>query len=154
MTRKWKWIIGVSLVAVLVVAGVAFAAWTGTGTGSGRARALTVQAATVNPVDGVADLYPGFTGGKVYFTIQNPNPYAITFTAMTPGTVTVDAGHASCPAASITVAPATGLSLVAPANTTTATLSISNAVSMAASAPDACQGASFDIQLTLNGTQS
>ncbi len=154
MTRKSKLIIGVSLVAALAAAGVAFAAWTGTGTGSGRARAITVQAATVSPVDGAADLYPGFTGGAVYFTIQNTNPYAITFTSMTPGTVTVDAGHASCPASSVTVAPATGLNLVAPANSTTGTLSISNVVSMAASAPDACQGASFDVQLTLNGAQS
>jgi hypothetical protein len=113
-----------------------------------------VQAATVSPLDGTADLYPGFTGGAAYFTIQNPNPYSITFTSMTPGTATVDAGHASCPASSITVAPATGLNLVAAANTTTGTLSISNVVSMATSAPDACQGASFDIQLTLNGTQS
>jgi hypothetical protein len=147
--------------AVLLVAGVAFALWTAQGTGSGRARATTAVNATVNPVNctpepACVDLYPGYTGGDLYFTITNTNPYEITFTDMTAGAVTVDAAHAAaCPASSITVqSPVTGLSLVAPANSTTAQQSINDVVSMNAAAPDGCQGASFDIQLTLTGAQS
>jgi hypothetical protein len=150
-----------ALLAVMVSAGVVFALWSAQGTGSGRASATTAVTATVNPVDctpspACIDLYPGFTNGDLYFTITNSNPYAITFTGMTAGTITVDADHAAdCPASSITVdSPVTGLSLVAPANSTTAQLSIADVVNMIAGAPDGCQGASFDIVLTLTGTQS
>jgi len=113
----------------------------------------------VTPVDctvapACVDLYPGFVEGDVYFTITNANPYEITFTDMTAGNITVDADHADdCPATSITVeSPVTGLSLVAPA--TSGQLSIDDVVTMILAAPDDCQGASFDIELTLTGTQS
>jgi hypothetical protein len=43
---------------------------------------------------------------------------------------------------------------VAPASSTTAQLSIADVVTMILAAPDGCQGASFDIALTLTGTQS
>jgi hypothetical protein len=150
---------GVAL-AMLVSAGAVFALWSATGTGPGRARATTAVTATVTPVNcagtpACVDLYPGYTGGDVYFTITNANPYSITFTGMTAGAVTVDALHAAaCPASSITVSPASGLSLLAPASSTTAELSISNVVTMISAAPDGCQGASFDISLILTGSQS
>jgi hypothetical protein len=151
---------GVAL-AMLVSAGAVFALWSAQGTGSGRARATTAVTATVTPVNcaatpGCVDLYPGYTNGDVYFTITNANPYNVTFTGMTAGAITVDALHAAdCPASSITVtSPVSGLSLVAPASSTTAELSINNVVSMISTAPDGCQGASFDISLTLTGTQS
>jgi hypothetical protein len=151
---------GTTLLVVLSTT-VALALWSAQGTGSGRAEATTAVTATVTPVDctpspACANLYPGFTGGDLYFTITNANPYDVTFTDMTAGAITVDAAHAaSCPATSVTVdSPVTGLSLVAPASSTTAQLSISNVVTMIAAAPDGCQGASFDIVLTLTGTQS
>ena len=159
--KKRTIVLSSAAVAVLVSAGVVFALWTAQGTGSGRARATTAVTATVTPVNctpspACIDLYPGFTDGDVYFTITNPNPYQITFTGMTAGAITVDAGHAAaCPSTSITVdSPVSGLSLVAPANSTTAQLSIADVVTMIAAAPDGCQGASFDIALTLSGTQS
>lgn len=161
MPRKRKFVIvGVVSLAILIGSVFAFAQWLGTGTGSGRARASTAVAATVNPVNCANvptcnDLYPGYTQGDVYFTITNTNPYEITFTDMTPGAITVDAGHAAaCPAGSITVASASGLSLVAPANATTAELSVNNVVTMLSTAPNGCQGASFDIVLTLTGAQT
>ncbi len=126
--------------------------------GSGRASATTAVSATVTPVDctvapACVDLYPGFAEGDVYFTITNANPYEITFTDMTAGNITVDADD--CPATSITVeSPVTGLSLVAPASSTSGQLSIDDVVTMILAAPDGCQGASFDIELTLTGAQS
>jgi hypothetical protein len=161
MSRKRRIITGGSALAVLLAVGVAFAVWTAQGTGSGRARATTAVNATVTPVDCSAtpdcvDLYPGYTEGDLYFTITNDNPYDITFTDMSAGSVTVDSGHAAdCPASSITVeSPVTGLSLVAPAESTTGELSIADVVTMISAAPDGCQGASFDIALTLTGSQS
>jgi hypothetical protein len=159
--KKRTIMLGSAAMAVLVSAGVVFALWSAQGSGSGRAQATTAVSATVTPVDcsatpGCIDLYPGFTEGDVYFTITNPNPYEITFTGMTAGAITVDAGHAAgCPASSITVdSPVSGLSLVAPASSTTAELSIDDVVTMILAAPDGCQGASFDIALTLTGAQS
>jgi hypothetical protein len=159
--KKRTTAVGGAVLAVLLCAGVVFGLWSAQGTGSGRAQATTAVTATVNPVNctpspACIDLYPGFTNGDLYFTITNSNPYAITFTGMAAGAITVDAGHAAdCPASSITVdSPVTGLSLVAPASSTTAQLSIADVVNMISGAPDGCQGASFDIVLTLTGTQS
>jgi hypothetical protein len=159
--RKRTIVLGGAAMAILLSAGVVFALWTAQGTGSGRARATTAVTATVTPVNctpspACIDLYPGYTDGDVYFTITNANPYEITFTDMTAGAITVDADHdADCPATSITVdSPVSGLSLVVPASSTTAQLSIDDVVTMILAAPDGCQGASFDIALTLTGTQS
>jgi hypothetical protein len=150
-SRKFKVLVGASVLGVLLAAGVAFAAWTGTGSGSGTARATVAVTVTINPTDGTPDLYPGFTDGDVYFTLTNGNPYPITFTSMTPGAIT--ATPATCPSSSVTVDPATGFSLLSPPGTS-GQLSIADVVSMSLDAPDACQGASFNVVLTLTGTQS
>jgi hypothetical protein len=54
----------------------------------------------------------------------------------------------------VTVRNASGLSITAAANSSNVAESIANVVSMASGAPDACQGVSFMIGLTLSGTQS
>lgn len=150
--NKKRLIAGGVLVAVVGSGAVAYAAWGGTATGPGRARATTTVQATITAVDGAPDLYPGFTDGDVFFTITNPNAFEITYTAMTAATVT-SSDETNCPAANVTVDPATGLSLVSPPGVSE-TLSIADVVSMSVAAPDGCQGASFDIALTLTGQQS
>lgn len=139
-------------VTLFVAGGIAFALWTSDGTGSGRATATVSVDATLNPVNGAPDLYPGFADGDVYFTVTNPNPYTITFTTMAATGVT-SLDEAACPSANVTVDAATGLALVAPPGTS-GTLSIADVVTMSADAPDGCQGASFDIGLTLTGEQT
>lgn len=148
------------LVAVLAIAGIAFAVWTANGTGSGNAKALTAASVTVNAVTGAADLYPGGPGGAVYFTLTNTNPYAITFDELTAASVSGVSGgiggSPACATTDLTVAtmPITGLSLTVGANTTSGTQSIAGVVSMNSSAPDACQDATFTVSLTLSGSQS
>jgi hypothetical protein len=140
------------VLGVMLVAGVAFAAWTANGSGSGTAKALTAQTVTVNAVTGTADLYPG-SNGKVSFTLTNSNPYSITFTNATVGTIT-SGDPTNCPASNVTAnGPFSGLSLQVGANATSGTLTIANAVAMAHSAPDGCQGVSFTAALTLTGSQ-
>ena len=151
--KKSFWVITTLAVLVLALGGIAFALWSSSGTGSGRATATSAQAATVTASTGAADLYPGTTAGAVRFTITNPNPYAITFTSMTAGTV-ASANPTLCPDINVTVASATGLTLTVAANSTSAPLSIANVVSMVAEAPDGCQGMDFDVALTLAGAQS
>lgn len=139
--------------AVLAVSGVAYALWSANGSGNAGSRALTAQTVTVNAVTGAADLYPGFTGGDAYFNFTNSNPYPVTFTAMTPGTIT-SSNASGCPASHVSVASATGLNLTVGANTTSSTQSIADVVTLASAAPDACQGVTFTIAMTLTGSQA
>jgi hypothetical protein len=152
MNRKQKTAIAV-VIAALIGGGVVAALWSANGSGSGTSKAVTAASVTVNAATGAADLYPGFTGGDVFFTLTNPNPYPVTFTSMTPGAVT-SSNPVGCPAANVTVATASSLSLAVGAGATSGTLSISDVVTMVAGAPDGCQGATFTIPLTLSGSQS
>ncbi len=142
--------------ATLLIAGAgtaAWAMWTASGSGSGRAQSLTAVTVTVTAVTGAADLYPGFVDGDLRFTLTNTNPYPITFTSMASGAVT-SSNTVACPSSNVTVdASASGLSLTVAANSTSATLTILDVVNMIAGAPDGCQGKTFDIVLTLTGSQ-
>jgi hypothetical protein len=150
--RRKIGLIGV-IVGSLLAGKVVMALWSSTGTGGGQARALSAQGVTVNAATGAADLYPGFTGGNVFFTLTNPNPYPVTFTSMTPGAI-VSSDPTGCPASNVTVVGATGLTLTAAAGATSASRSIAGVVSMASSAPDGCQGVTFTITLDLTGSQA
>jgi hypothetical protein len=151
MDRKKKVAIGIVTVVTLG-AGAAAALWSASGSGSGTARSVSAQVITVTAATGAADLYPGFTGGAVHFTLSNPNPYPVTFTAMTAGTVS--SSNPACAVTNISVGAPTGLSIPVAAGATNVAASIPNVVTMIAAAPDACQGVSFDIALTLTGAQS
>ena len=152
MSRIKKAAFVAAVVASVAGMGVAFAAWSASGSGTGQAKAITAQTITVNASTGTADLYPGFTGGDLYFTLTNANPYAVTFTSMTAGTVT-SSDPTNCPAANATVSNASGLSLNVAANSTSGQLSIANVVSMPGTAPDGCQGVTFSVSITLSGSQ-
>jgi hypothetical protein len=143
-------LLGVSLT---LVGAAAYALWTSTGSGSSGAKALTAQTITVSASSGTADLYPGFTQGDLFFTSANTNPYPVTFTSMTPGSIT-SSDQTNCPAANVSVVSASGLSIVVPAGATASPGTVANVVTMAAGAPDGCQGVVFTISLTLTGSQS
>ncbi|HEV8065021.1 MAG TPA: hypothetical protein VGP46_09325, partial [Acidimicrobiales bacterium] len=121
--RKRKFFIGgaAAVAAVLVGGGVAFAAWSASGSGTGSALAYTAQTVTVNTValtSSSASLYPGGPAGNVYFTVTNPNPYAVKITNIAWGTP-VSANPSACPNSVIGIdasAPTSGLSLTIPAN--------------------------------------
>lgn len=149
--RRKAALIGVVLGSLLVGRAVS-ALWSTNGTGGGQARALAAQGVTVNGATATADLYPGFSLGDVFFTLTNPNPYPVVFTAMTPGTI-VSSNPAGCPASNVTVVGASGLSLAAAAGATSTVRTIADVVSMASTAPDGCQGVSFTITLDLTGSQ-
>jgi hypothetical protein len=131
---------------------VAFALWSANGVGTSSAKALTAQSLTVTAATATADLYPGFTLGDIFFSVNNPNPYPVTITSMTPGTVT-SSSPTLCPATNVTVASASGLNIPVAANSTASGQAIANVVTMASTAPDGCQGVTFTINLTLTGSQ-
>ena len=152
MKRRTKIAGALGVGVILLGGGLVGALWSANGSGSGQAKAVTATSATVTAATGVADLYPGFTGGDAFFTITNTNPFPVTFTSMTAGAVT-SSDPTGCPSSNVSVSNAAALSLAVGANATSATLSIVDVVTMVASAPDACQGVSFDIAMSLSGSQ-
>lgn len=152
-THSKKVVVGLLIGATAVTAGAAVAMWSSTGVGTGKSKALSAVNISVAAATGAADLYPGFTQGDVSFTSANTNPYPVTFTSMTSGTVT-SSDPANCPSTNVTVASPTGLSLLVPAGATAQAGTIADVVTMAGAAPDACQGVVFTIGLTLTGTQT
>ncbi|MEI8238658.1 MAG: hypothetical protein WCI22_04500 [Actinomycetota bacterium] len=151
MKRHHKF--GAAFVAIsLGGTGVAFALWSANGVGTSSAKALSAQTLTVTAATPTADLYPGYTKGAIAFSVNNPNPYAVTVTSMTPGAIT-SSNPTGCPSTNVTVASATGLSIAVGANATATGQSVANVVSMASTAPDACQGVTFTVALTLAGSQ-
>jgi hypothetical protein len=152
MKRVLKKLAAVGVAAGVVAAGgIAYAMWSATSTGAGNATALSAQTITVTAATGAADLYPGFTAGDVYFTVTNPNPYPVTFTSMAAGTIT-SSSPTLCPASNVTVAtPA--ISIASAVGDTNVAKSIADVVTMLGTAPDACQGVTFSIGLTLTGSQ-
>jgi hypothetical protein len=144
-------------VAVSIV-GLVYAAWTTNGTGSGYAKAGTAQALSTVDVSAStsATLYPGGPAGDVTIRISNPNTYPVTVTGVSGnGTITADAGHASCTTTGVSFTDQTGLTINVPAksggvNGETQT-TLSGAASMSNASVNACQGATFTIPVTLSG---
>ena len=151
-SMKMKVMVGV-FVLVAATSGVAAALWSAGGSGSGQARSVSAVTLTVTGSAGTADLYPGFTQGDLYFTIDNPNPYPVTFTSFTVSGVT-SSDNAACPASNVTVNDTGAISLLSAANSVAAAGTIANVVAMASAAPNGCQNKVFTITLTLAGLQS
>jgi hypothetical protein len=148
-------IIGLALASVVLGAGIVFATWTALGSGSGNDQAVTAQTLTVTAASSpTADLFPGGSGA-LQFTLANANPYAVTFTSVTYGSVT-SSDPVDCPASNVTTAASGSLSSSIPvtAHATSMSASISAALTMASSAPNGCQGVTFTVPVTLTGSQS
>lgn len=153
MSRKKKILFGTGAVGVTIGAvGVAAALWSANGSGNSQATALVAQTVTVTAQSATADLYPGFSGGDVFFSLTNTNPYPITFTNMTPGTVT-SSDPTNCPVSNVVASARSGLNLQVGANASSAVLTIDSAIAMVSAAPDGCQGVTFTVPLTLTGSQ-
>jgi hypothetical protein len=155
--RTSKRILAVGLPLVIIVgAGIGYANWNQTGSGSGSAKAVSALASTVGGGSGAADLYPGGSG-TLYFTLTNPNPYAVTFTSLTAaGAVTSD--KTNCGAVDLTVntlsLPAGGVRVPANTTSTPQAVSVAAAVTMPITADNACQGATFTVPVTVTGAAS
>jgi len=148
-------------VAVFVVASLAFAVaglayFAATGSGQGPAYLANTQNLTVSPASpSGSELYPGGSA-DIAATVHNPNAGPVHIHSFVldlsqgGGTGITDDKSPDCPASSVTFnGPALhdgGLTdFVFPPGDTTLTLS--NALTMSLSAPDACQGATFTVYL-------
>ena len=145
--------LGTAVITASGGVGLAFALWSATGSGEAQSKALTASALTASAATATADLYPGFTGGDVYFTVANPNPYAVTISGVSFGAITSSDG-ANCAASNVSATNKTGLTISVPANATAEAVTVQDAITMASTAGDGCQGVSFTAAVTISGTQS
>ncbi len=146
-------VIGVVATA-LVGANSAYAFWTQGGSGVGTAvtttATVTVAAAAGTPT---TPLYPGSTG-DVTLKMNNPNAFALKLTAVTGnGTITPDAGHASCSPTGVSFTDQTGLNINLPASTNNIPIDLAGAASMSTASANGCQGATFTIPVSISVRQ-
>jgi hypothetical protein len=158
--RRKKLLISVTGAAAGIVlsAGIAAAVWSASGSGNAGAAATVAQGLTVTavtPTGANANLYPGGPAGSVAFSVANPNPYAVTITGFAWGTPSSNT-TSTCPNTNISVdtnAPKTP-NISIPANDTAGlTIVEPGVLDLAHSAPDGCQGATFNVPLTITGIQ-
>lgn len=151
--------------------GVAWASWTNSGTGSATAQATSATSLVVTPGSPVGALYPlpagttpatGYgsgTVGSVSTTVANPNPFPVTITAATVGSVTTTplTGRTCTPGS---VLPTTGapIALGSPvtlaANSAPTPVTVPGALYMEPDAEDGCQGAAFSVPVTVTGASA
>lgn len=151
--------LAVAVIAALFAAvSLVYAAWTTNGTGSAYAKAGTAQSLTTVDVSAstTATLYPGVSG-DVLVKFDNPNPYAVTVTAVTgSGSITADAGHSGCTTTGVTFTNQSSLSLVVPAKSGgvdgVLQTTLTGAASMSNASLNACQGATFTIPVSITGS--
>lgn len=139
--------IGAVTIALVAVAGLAFAFWTGTGAGTGTGR--VADTGTVTLTGTIADgLAPGLAR-DVAFTAANATDSAIQVGTIQLDEVTVDAGHAACDVGDLTMADATQDHSV-PAGATAEALPVAGSLVYANTGvnQDACKGATLTLTLS------
>ena len=154
--KKWKVVGG--LTGLMMIGGIAFAAWTANGTGSGYAKATNAQALTTLDVSAstVADLYPGQTNGDLLVRISNPNPYPVQITSISQDTGSIEtvSNDTTCEAATgVSLDSASSLTWAVPASSA-ATHTLADAVNMTNASDNACQGETFIIPVTFSGASN
>jgi len=151
--------------------GVAVASWTATGTGQGSARAASVSGLVVTAGSPLGALYPlpadttpatGYgsgTVGSVSTTVANPNPFPVTITCATVGSVTSSPlGGRTCAAGSVLPTSSAPIALSPPvtlaAGSAPTAVTVPGALYMVSTAEDGCQGASFSVPVTVTGASA
>ena len=148
------------MIAIAVLAGAsagAFAYWRGSGSGTASTVLADTQSLSFKPGIPTAELFPG-NDADVTTVVSNPNPYFVQIgslvLALGSGTpFTADAAHSGCDVSALSFVPqeneGAGWRIPPAAGTTEGTLAIDipDALSMSATAANACQGATFTVAL-------
>ena len=152
MMRRSRLLAALAAVVVLGLAGGgAFAYFTSSGNGHGSGTDGTATTVTVQAVASgspSSTLVPGGTADLIV-QLQNPNTVAVKITGVAQNGSATPVGGSNCTTSNdgVSVPGQTGLSIsVAPG---TQVVHVAGAASMALSSASGCQGASFDIPVTL-----
>ena len=143
----------VAVLLVVVAAGAAYAFWRALGSGTGTAASGTTSALTLSPGTPAAQLYPGGTA-SVVLTITNPNAGPVRVGSISLDTAQgssgfgVDGAHSGCGLAALSLPTQTnGGAGWTVTGSGSLSVTLTNALSMATSAANACQGATFTVYL-------
>jgi hypothetical protein len=152
-----KRVAGVAGAAVLLTGvGIAYAAWNTSGTGGGAASSTTAKNLIVTAGTGSGDLYPTSLSntGVLSLSIQNPNLYPVTVTALGADSGSpVNLPNKSCNVSAVHGAETVDIQVgaLATVNWTSSTKD----VNLPFAANDDCQGITFSFgAITASGTQS
>ena len=137
-----------TVLALLLGAGVAFAAWTSTGTGTGTATADAAQDLVVSATS-PNELFPTGTV-EVSVSVTNPNPYNVQLSSIDFDGAATDV--IGCDAAVVTSLGASDLTTVVDADGGVVQVPVD--VSMSNAATDECQNADFTVTFTANGSST
>ncbi len=151
-----------TVTAAALGGGAALANWLVTGSGPATVEATSVSNLVVTSASPAASLYPmpvgGYpdgTVGAVHAQVANPNPFPVTVTGATVGTVASDSpGVCASSEVTGTTGSPIALSVEIPAGATSFGLTVPGAVQMSRTAADGCQGIAFTVDLALSGTSS
>lgn len=152
MKRRTLLFVAVLALVMGVGAGAAYGYFTSSGSGTGHGATGTLQTVTVAAITGETPntyLQPG-SPGEVIVKVHNPNTVGVHLVSVTAdGSITV-AGGSGCTLSNsgVTFTNQTGLSVAVGSNST-ALVRMPGAASMAASSANGCQGATFNIPVTI-----
>jgi hypothetical protein len=134
-----------SLVVLLAVTGVVFAAWLINGTGTGAATAGSASSLSITSGIPSDSLHPGGSA-SVAVTVNNPNPFPVTVTDFElDGAVVSDSAACDSGGHEVTFANQSGEWEVSADSS--ASFQLADAASMGLDSADACQGATFTFPL-------
>jgi len=152
MKRIGKFVIATLVFAAVAgLSGFAYAYWTAPGTGSAVATTGTMTTVTILGTTTAADagsskLHPGATA-DVVLRVHNPNPFAVHVVSVTsPGGITGSGGVGSCPTPGVTFTSPSTVADIPPGDSTVV---LAGAASMLGTSSSGCQGATFQIPVTL-----
>ncbi|MFI5934972.1 hypothetical protein [Actinoplanes sp. NPDC051494] len=137
----------------VLASGSAYGYWSTAGSGSGSATTGAPVALTLTQGTSTGFLYPGGTS-DVALMINNPNTFAVRVnqlaldTSQGTGGFGVDAGHSTCGVAAVSYTTQNNSGGWTVAASGTLSLSLTGALAMSLSAPNACQGATFRVYLS------
>jgi hypothetical protein len=151
MKRK-PLIVAALVIAAIAVGGTAAAYWTRIGSGTGAAGTGSTSAVTITPGTASAGLFPGGTS-SVAVTVTNPNTASVRIDAFsldtTQGTsgFSVDAGHSGCTLGSLSFPTQTQAGGWTVSGSGNLAVTLPASLTLATTAPNACQGATFTVYL-------
>jgi hypothetical protein len=148
-----------SMISVLLVTSIAFAAWTSNADGAGQAESGAAQAVTIETATVTTKLFPTLEG-DVGVKVTNPNTYPVKVSSIQHDDVAITSSDTACDVATSVQTNRTGDLLSSAQDDTViaaggnATFTLANAVKMLADADNDCQSDTFTVPVSVQAASS
>lgn len=152
MKRRFLTALTVAVALTGALAGGVYAYWKTSGSGSGSASVGTAQSVTVQAVASGTPASALQPGGSAELLVQlsNPNSYTVMLVGIAEnGTTVTPVGGSGCTSANAGVSVPTQTGLTIPVAAGTNVVHIPSGAAMSSGSASGCQGASFQIPVTV-----